>query len=407
MINLISRTAIWTYGLAFLGVHLAFMPLLVLLLPRRIEAVAGDDPAAVLSVMLLVGGVVAGISNVAAGAMSDWWMARFGSRRGLIVIGVVLLFTAYIAFAFAQSEGEVLATLVYFQLTLNCCFAPLGVLLSDHFADEVKGRFGGLSNAALPASTLLVAPIAWVFPQDDSLAFVLVGAIAVLCIVPLLITWKMGEVIGKPREREDNNIDGRKRLAIDLFFAWTSRLLVQTGAAFALGYIYLYIAESGISGSVPSEGEASEILALLTVPAAVLAVIATLLGGTLSDLKVVRRIPLLLSAIIFAAGMGLLAGAPYLGLFLIGYALFQIGLSAFLSIDTALVAQLVGGNPRRGLLLGVMNLANTLPSIIAPTIALFALARGETASALSALFAIFAAAAVASGLLVLFIRSVR
>ena len=281
------------------------------------------------------------------------------------------------------------------------------MLLSDHFADEVKGRFGGLSNAALPASTLLVAPIAWVFPQDDSLAFVLVGAIAVLCIVPLLITWKMGEVIGKPREREDNNIDGRKRLAIDLFFAWTSRLLVQTGAAFALGYIYLYIAESGISGSVPSEGEASEILALLTVPAAVLAVIATLLGGTLSDLKVVRRIPLLLSAIIFAAGMGLLAGAPYLGLFLIGYALFQIGLSAFLSIDTALVAQLVGGNPRRGLLLGVMNLANTLPSIIAPTIALFALARGETASALSALFAIFAAAAVASGLLVLFIRSVR
>ena len=407
MTNPISRAAIWTYGLAFLGVHLAFMPLLVLLLPRRIEAVTGDDPAVTLSFMLLVGGMVAGLSNIAAGALSDRWMAHFGNRRGLITIGAVLLFSAYVAFAFAQSEKGLLAALVYFQIALNCCFAPLGVLLADHFHDGVKGRLSGLSNAALPASTLLVAPIAWVFPQDDPRAFLLVGTIAVLCMVPLLATWKMGEVVGKNGRRVVGEPDRRRVLVIDFSLAWTSRLLVQTGAAFAIGYIYLYIAQSGISGSVPGESGASEILALLTVPAAILAVFATLVGGTLSDLKVVRRVPLLLSAMIFAAGMGLLAIAPYLGLFLIGYALFQIGLSAFLSVDTALVAQLVGGNPRWGLLLGVMNLANTLPSIIAPSIALFALARGETASALSALFAIFAAAALMSGLLVLFIRSVR
>ena len=407
MTNLLPRTAIWTYGLAFLGVHLAFMPLLVLLLPRRIEAITGDDPAVTLSFMLLVGGVVAGLSNIVAGAVSDWWMAHFGNRRGLIAIGSVLLLSAYVAFAFAQTETGLLAALIYFQIALNCCFAPLAVLLADHFHDAVKGRLGGLANAALPASTLLVAPIAWAFPQDDPRAFLLVGAIAVLCMVPLLATWKMGEVVGKSEERVDGEADRRTLLAIDFSLAWSSRLLVQTGAAFAIGYIYLYIAESGISGSAPGEGGASEILALLTAPAAILAVAATLIGGALSDFKVVRRVPLLLSATIFAAGMGLLASAPYLGLFLIGYALFQIGLSAFLSIDTALVAQLVGGNPRRGLLLGVMNLANTLPSIIAPSIALFALARGETASALSALFAVFAAAALVSGLLVLFIRSVR
>lgn len=401
------RSAFWSYGLAFLGAHLAFMPLLVLLLPRRVEALFPDDAAVLLSLLLLTGGAVAGLSHIVAGALSDRWMRRYGNRRGLIAIGAGLLFLSYIGFALANSKETLFAAIVYFQIALNCSFAPLGVLLADHFPDELKGRLSGLSNAALPTATLLVAPVAWLFPEDDFRAFILIGTVAVMCMMPLLLFWKLGDAIGNDVRGGKQGISFSPRLKADFALAWTSRLLVQTGAAFAIGYIYLYITKAGIGEGTWQEAGSSEILAALTAPAAGLAIVATLLGGAISDLKAMRRVPLFVSACVFGLGMAMLAILPQLGWFFIAYGLLQIGLSAFLSVDTAMVAQLVGASSRRGLWLGVMNLSNTLPSIIAPSIALVALSAEDVASALAHLFAGFAIAAFVSGFLMLLIRTVR
>lgn len=408
---MIARSVFWTYGLAFLGVHLAFMPLLVLLLPRRVEALALQDgpegTAVFLSILLLTGGLVAGLSNILAGALSDRWMARFGNRRGLIAIGAGLVLSAYVGFACVGSKAGLFASVIYFQIALNCCFAPLGVLLADHFPDNVKGRLSGLSNAALPTSTLLVAPIAWAFPEDSPYAFILVGALSAGCMIPLLASWNLPEAIANDARALSADTTQSPHRARDFTFAWTARLLVQTGAAFTIGYIYLYIQETGIAQLAWKGAGASEVLAALTAPAAGLAIAATLLGGTLSDRKSTRRVPLLLFACVLGLGLGVLAGLPELGWFFVAYGLFQIGLAGFLSVDTAMVAQLVAGSARRGLWLGVMNLSNTLPSIIAPSIALLALGAGDISGALPTLFAIFAVAAFVAGFLMLLIRSVR
>jgi len=350
---------------------------------------------------------MASLAHIAAGALSDWWMAKFGSRRLLIAFGSVLLFFAYFGFAFAQSEAALLAAIVYFQIALNCSFAPLGALLTDHFPDKVKGRLSGLGNAALPVSILLVTPIASAFPDDDPRAFLLVGGAAVACMLPLLITWRMGGILSENQSKANGTTNASHNMRRDFALAWTSRLLVQTGAAFALGYVYLYISAKDLSPQDWAPAGTSEILALLTAPAAILAVLATLLGGMISDLKGVRRLPIFGFACLFGLGLGLLAVAPHLGWFLIAYGLLQIGLSGFLSVETAMVAQLVGGSPRRGFLLGIMNLSNTLPSVIAPSIALLALAEEGIAGALSALFGGFAIASIGAGCLVLLIRGVR
>lgn len=403
----LPRSALWTYGLAFIGVHLGFMPLFVLLLPRRVEAVAPDEAAVLLSLLLFTGGVVAGLAHIIAGALSDRWMAKFGNRRGLIAIGAALLFAAYVGFAIAETKATLFAAIVFFQIALNSCLAPLGVLLADHFPDEVKGQLSGLGNAALPAATLFVVPMTWAFPEDESRAFLIVGGAAVACMLPLLITWSLGDVMDRDGPKaEDPATEGRGLLR-DFLLAWTSRLLVQTGAAFAIGYIYLYITAKRIADESWTGAGASEILALLTAPAACLAIVATLLGGIASDLRSARRWPIFGSACVFGIGLALLASAHQLALFLLAFGLLQIGLSAFLSIETALVAELVAGNSRRGLLLGVMNLSNTLPAIIAPSIALLAFADEEIGEVLSTLFGGFALAAIFSGCLALFIRNVR
>ena len=409
--------AYWTYALAFLGAHLAFMPLFILLLPRRVEALAPESTASWLSWLLLTGGIVAGIANVAAGALGDRWLERFGTRRGLIGVGAGLLLFAYVGLAFAASVTQLFAALIFFQIALNCCFSPLGALLADHFPDAVKGRLSGWMTAALPTSSLLVLPVAWLFPSDGYLAFLLTGTVVVLCLLPLLLFWKLGPVIGETQAgaardaMERDKVDASSRIARaslrrDFPLAWSSRLLVQTGAAFVIGYIYLYISTVQLQKESWQNTSASEVLAALTTPAAILAIIATLVSGYISDRWDKRRRPLFIFACLFAVGLGMLAGTANFVTFLIGYVLIQSALAAYLSVDTALVAQLVGGHAKRGLLLGFMNLSNTLPSVIVPSIALFAFSDNQVASILSAMFAVFAILAILAGGLILLIRGV-
>ena len=391
------------------------MPLFVLLLPRHVETFALENTANVLSWLLLSGGIVAGFANVAAGALGDHWVKRFGSRRGLIAIGTSMLFVAYVGLALAGSIASLFAAVVFFQIALNCCFSPLGALLADHFPDEVKGRLGGLLTAALPASSLLVVPIAFLYPDDGALPFLLIGGLVVACLLPLLVTWGLGPVIEIDHPLPKNSIDLAQddnpvinpSLWADISLAWLSRILVQTGAAFVIGYIYLYLSVANLRQEGWSDTGPSEVLAALTAPSAVIAIVMTLIAGALSDRTRNRRIPLFAFACLFGAGMAILAMAGALAWFFVGYVVLQAALAAYLSVDTALIAQLVTGHPRRGLLLGVMNLSNTLPSIIVPVIALAAFNESEVGAILSGMFWAFALAALIAGALVLMIRSVR
>lgn len=389
------------------------MPLFVLLLPRRVEALAPECTGTALSWLLLMGGLVAGLANVAAGALGDRWIVRFGSRRGLIAIGAGLLASAYAAFTFADTLPKLFAALIFFQLSLNCCFSPLGALLADHFNDAVKGRLGGLLTAALPTSSLLVLPIAWLFPEDSSGAFLLIGGMILACMLPLLTIWGLGSVINTPSTviaagaKRVTEGPAKASLFVDFALAWLSRLLIQTGAAFVIGYIYLYITVMQLSEREWRSAGASEILAELTAPAAILAIAATLLAGFISDRVKSRRIPLAVFAAFFAVGMGTLATSTKLVLFFIGYGVLQAALAAYLSVDTALIAQLVSGHARRGFLLGVLNLSNTAPSVIVPSIALVAFADNAIPSILALMFAGFAFAAFAAGALIMMIRGIR
>ena len=77
-----------------------------------------------------------------------------------------------------------------------------------------------------------------------------------------------------------------------------------------------------------------------------------------------------LAALVCAASLAALATLEDWRAIVTAYATFVAALTAFLSIDAAMVAQMLGSEPRRGALLGLMNLTNTLPSVIAPALTL-------------------------------------
>ena len=63
----------WTYPLAYLAIHVSFIPLFALLLPRKVELLAGSDSLSVLSWILLLGAITASIAHIGAGHLGDRW----------------------------------------------------------------------------------------------------------------------------------------------------------------------------------------------------------------------------------------------------------------------------------------------------------------------------------------------
>ena len=386
------------YAVAFFGAHLSFIPLFTLLLPRRVELIDPTQSVKSLSLLLLVGGVTASVAHIGAGWWSDRWLRRHGSRRTLIGIGLVLLLLSLSACSRATTMTSLCAAIIAFQLTLNLMFAPLGALLSDHFADDRKGRVAGWLNASLPLSNGGTFLVALLFPKDGTGGFALIAFLVATMILPLVALWPFGRV--SPRVDTTTGSPLKSEARADFGRIWTARLAIQIGAAFVISYFYLYLGTRYPSGAVPS------LLARLAILAMAGSFLAAVAAGHWSDAQGRRRPPMILSALSAATGLALLAFAPAWPLLMTAYVLFHLGLTAFLSVDYAMVAQLLGPSERRGELLGYMNLTNTFPAIIVPSIGLVA---GESASLVPwpLLFLSAGGLALVAAILVGTVRTVR
>lgn len=250
-------------------------------------------------------------------------------------------------------------------------FAPLGALLTDHVEDSGKGLAAGMLNLALPLSGLVVTLLGLISARDSVLPFLGVALLVASLVAPLLLAWpsdlKLQPAIG---DNAHSQAAAKTDLPRNFALAFAARLLVQLGGAVMLGYLYFYVESIAASAADFPPGNASRGVAHLSLIATIISLVAGLVAGHLSDVLNRRRLPLVLAALVCAASLGALAMLDDWRAIVIAYASFVASLTAFLSIDSAMVAQLVGREPRRGALLGVMNLTNTLPAIIAPALTL-------------------------------------
>lgn len=368
------RRFLWLYPIANAGAFIAFLPLLSIALPLRAEAVGGAGKVALLSAALIVGVAVASVANIAAGMASDWTRARFGTRMPWLWIGLIGTWIGYAVIARATSGAMLILGVGLFQLGFNALFAPLGALLPDKVPDRLKGRIAAFANLALPAGSLASALIGLPAFASDMARIMVPGIIATALILPLLVAWPRR--LTDPAEAIVPALDvhrERERRWSAFRSLWVAKFLVQLAGSVMTGYFLFYLKDglryaSEFPGQTAQFGYA-EIIAVATVTTA----IVSLGAGRWSD-RIGRRKPFLLAAIgLMAGGMALLiAQAGWIAV-TIGYASFAAGLGGFLTIDTALVAQILPSGRHRGRDLGIMNAANTLPAIVGPVAALFAL----------------------------------
>jgi MFS family permease len=365
------RRFLWLYPIAVAGAFVAFLPLLSVALPLRAEAIAGTGKILLLSQALIVGVSVATVANIAAGVASDWTRARFGTRIPWMWLGLALTWIGYAAIAAATTGAGLIIAVSLFQLGFNLLFAPLGAMLPDSVPDRLKGRVAAMANLALPAGSLASALIGFPLFATDTARIVVPGCIATLLILPVLLS--RARHAAEPAQADDA-ARGEARLRWSAFCTlWGAKFLVQLSGSVMTGYFLFYLKDGLDYEHRYPGGSAQSGLASIIIVATLATALASIGAGRWSD-RIARRKPFLVGGIVsMAIGLVLLATQAGWASVVIGYTAFASGLGAFLTIDAALVAQILPSPRHRGRDLGLMNAANTVPAILGPLAALFAL----------------------------------
>jgi MFS family permease len=395
------------YFLANIGLFTAFVPVLTLLLPERIAKLAPGHEIVALSWILLVGAAIASIANIIAGFCSDFSQRRFASRYPVMALGLAGTLCSYGLLGSATNLQQLGIGLAIFQIALNFLFSPLATLMADRVPHQLKGMVAGLVALCLPAASISVSLLALLPGDAQGPRYLLLGLTLAVLVMPLMVFDRPPAKSALGDQIVAAASDSGRFAMRDFLLAWTARLLVQFAGATLFGYSYLYIAGLEQNGAPATLAAIRFSVSMFALAASAGSIISGLAAGMLSD-RIGRRLPFLIGAagLVGVATVTLAITADW-WLALTAYALFSVGLTAFLTVETAMVAQIVSNHDRPATILGIMNLTNTIPAALVPVFSLVLQTSAPTIDTISWLLFLSTFGATAAAITVSRIRSVR
>jgi MFS family permease len=149
----------------------------------------------------------------------------------------------------------------------------------------------------------------------------------------------------------------------DFAWAWITRFLVSLGNAMATIYL-LFFLQDAVKVKNPDQGQL-----ILIVIYTVGIIVTTVIFGMWSDRVGRRKIFVIWSTVLMAVAAVILALIQTFPAAMIAAAILGIGYGAYLAVDQALITQVLPAQIDRARDLGVINIANSLPQVLAPVIA--------------------------------------
>lgn len=370
------------YALAWAGGAIAYTPLLTILLPGQIAALAGQSAGVGwLAKIALAGAIAASLGNIAFGYLSD----ITGNRRGWIATGLLLSCALLPQIGAARSLAATITAVVCWQLAVNMMLAPLAAWAGDRVPNHQKGLLGGLMAIAPGAGALSGALVTHPALITDDQRLTVVAAIVAACVLPVLLFAPAGS---QQSPQVDAPTEPRADARRTVLQMWGARLAVQIAEATLFAYLLFWL-----RSLVPAIGENQaarlfSAIMLLSIPVA-------LAAGRWSDRVDRPIVPLAASAVVSAAGLLGMALTRDLGMAMAAYGLFGLASAVFLSLHSSQTLRILPRPARRGRDLGLFNLTNTVPSLIMPWLAIALV----PLFGFQALFAILAVLALGAGIM--------
>ena len=153
------------------------------------------------------------------------------------------------------------------------------------------------------------------------------------------------------------------------------------------------------------EDDVPDQIFLSTLVQAAVVVVASLVGGRLSDRTGRRKAFVFVAATVYGAALIAIAMAHDLDAFLLGMAVAGLGFGVYVAVDLALVADVLPDQASTAKDLGIFNMAGALPFSVAPAVAPFVLSVGG--GSYGVLYAVAGGCALLGALAILPVTSVR
>ncbi|MEU2077264.1 MFS transporter [Streptomyces sp. NPDC013489] len=370
-----------------------------LLLALQIEEI---DPAGKVANFGLVSGIsaiFATVFNPVAGALSD----RSGRRNPWILAGGLLALPVMLLLGSVHTILLVTIAWCLGQAVMNVYQAALTSVVPDRVPVAARGKASAAVGLGLPVGSTIGALVGAAFSEDYRTGYLVFGAIVAATAV--LFTSCARERRMPPKAP----LPVKQQLAAfgsalgdhDFRWAFIGRALLVLGY-FAVAGFQLYILKDHTE--LPAGLSPEEAVAILMPLNAVAMVVSTVLGGWLSDRFDRRKLFVGASAALAAAALLIPAFSTSWTAMLAFSAVNGLGFGCYMAVDTALVTMVLPKAEDAARDMGVLNVANAGPQIVAPFVAslIVSLSGGYTA-----LFLVAAVLSVLGALAVRPIRSVR
>lgn len=386
--------------LANLGLWLAFYAPIQVLLPRQAELLAGADKEIVFGAVTGIGAAVSVVANPLAGMLSDRTTSRFG-RRHPWTLGGALVGAA--GLAVLAAAGDVVTMTVGWclvQAGLNAMLASLASALPDRVPVAQRARIGGFVGISQMLGTVAGALVVTVLITGLAGGYLACAALVVLAAAAFVLRTPDAMLPTKPA---GGLAAAARRLWVsprrypDFAWGWACHFLINLGNAFGTLYLLFFLADA-VRHPDPETG----LLVLMGLYGAALTVGGVVVGA-LSDRTERRKPYILASCALMALAALLLAAWPTWASALCAAPLLGLGFGIYWAVALALLTQVLPAAADRAKDLGVVNIANSLPQVVAPALATPVLAH---LGGYAGLFTASAVATLLAGVLVTRVRGV-
>jgi MFS family permease len=352
------------FGLLWFGFWMANLAPIQLVLPNQFDAL--DHAHKVRDF-----GLVSGLTGIAAlvtlplfGALCDRTRSRFGRRRVWMAGGTAVFVVGLLLTGVQQTWWAVGLAWLVATLGINMATAGLTAAIADEVPDEQRGAISAAIYGPQAVGILVGVGVLTALNNNGVWGYLFLAVALVACATPFLRYYRDVATTGQTLPLSLRSIaEGMwidPRANPDFAWAFGGRLLVNLGNAFGTTYL-LYFLQDDLKLHDPDAG-----LLQLTLVYLVFTLVATVLGGWLSDRTGRRRVFVATAATLQAIASFQLTFFPSFGMAMVAAGFLGAGYGAYMSVDQALVTAVLPDAQTRAKDLGIMNVGSVGPQALAP-----------------------------------------
>ncbi|WP_393053277.1 MFS transporter [Streptomyces sp. LN549] len=360
----------WTVNLslATLAVFMAFMTPIQILLPLQLEDIDPHDKNDALSLVTGLGALVAVLANPLAGAWSDRTTSRFGRRRPWILGGALAGAVGLSVTATQHTVAGVAVGWCLAQAGLNAMLAGVTTPIADRVPLTQRAQVSGWTGLMQSVGLVLGALITTLLITGVRSGYVTLAVLTVALALPFVLRHSEPPLPRALRPAFDARAFARSLWVSpqqhpDFGWAWLTRFLINLGNALGTLYLFYFLADAVHYGD-PGTG-----VLILTVVYTLCAALTAVPAGVLSDRIGRRKVFVVLCSLVMAAAAVLLSLLHTWPSAVAAAAVLGAGYGIYLAVDQALVTQVLPEAADRAKDLGVINIANSGPQVLAPALA--------------------------------------